>query len=205
MKDCSFRPKILSNNNFDKSKSYSTLAVVNLDKLENRDPIHERVSELQKQKNEKLQKLRIQSEQEQQEKYTFQPQVNKKSEKIAIIKQSAEQANSVVERLYRDANERIEKQMTHNVSVNENINKEYSFHPQISKSSAFMSAQNEMFSGNMKDFYDRQENFIKRQVEKREEARKKWADEERFSFKPEINATSEVIVESDPTRGAETS
>lgn len=64
MKDCSFHPKILSSNNFDKSKSYSTIAVVNLDKLENREPIHERVSELQKQKNEKLQKLRIQSEQE---------------------------------------------------------------------------------------------------------------------------------------------
>ena len=155
MKDCSFHPKILSSNNFDKSKSYSTIAVVNLDKLENREPIHERVSELQKQKNEKLQKLRIQSEQEQQEKFTFQPQVNKKSEKIAIIKQSADQSNSVVERLYRDANERIEKQMSHNVSVNEHLNKEYSFHPHISKSSAFLSAQNDMFSGNMKDFYDR--------------------------------------------------
>lgn len=95
--------------------------------------------------------------------------------------------------------------MSHNVSVNENINKEYSFHPHISKSSAFLSAQNDMFSGNMKDFYERQEAFIKKQYEKREEARKKWADEERFSFKPEINATSEVIVESDPNRGGENS
>jgi hypothetical protein len=40
-------------------------------------------------------------------------------------------------------------------------------------------------------------------MEKKELARKKWADEERFSFKPEINATSEVIVESDPNRGVE--
>lgn len=64
---------------------------------------------------------------------------------MAIIKQSTEQANSVVERLYRDANDRIEKQMNHNVSVNEHINKEYSFHPHISKSSAFLSAQNDMF------------------------------------------------------------
>lgn len=66
-----------------------------------------------------------------------------------------------------------------------------------------MSAQSDMFNGNMKDFYERQETFIKRQYEKKEEARKKWADEERYSFKPEINATSEVIVESDPNRGAE--
>lgn len=47
MKDCSFRPKIQST------------ATVNMDKLQERDPIHERVNELQKQKNEKLQKLRI--------------------------------------------------------------------------------------------------------------------------------------------------
>ena len=61
-----------------------------------------------------------------------------------------------------------------------------------------------MFSGNMKDFYDRQEAFVKKQQEKKHLAHKKWADEERYSFKPEINATSEVICESDPTRGAET-
>lgn len=45
--------------------------------------------------------------------------------------------------------------MSHNVSVNENMNKEYSFHPQISKCSAYMSASNDLFSGNNKDFYDR--------------------------------------------------
>ncbi len=62
-----------------------------------------------------------------------------------------------------------------------------------------------MFNGNLKDFYERQEAFNKHIQEKKAEARKKWADEMRFAFKPEINATSEVIVESDPTRGQETS
>jgi hypothetical protein len=126
---------------------------------------------------------------------------------MAVIKniQNEVASQSVVDRLYSDANDRIQKQMSHNVSVNEQMNKEYSFHPHISKSSAYMSAQSEMFNGNMKDFYDRQEAFIKKQQENRLEARKKWADEERFSFKPEINATSEVIVESDPTRGRESS
>ena len=94
--------------------------------------------------------------------------------------------------------------MSHNVSVNEQMNREYSFHPHISKSSAYLSAQSDMFSGNMKDFYDRQEAYVKKQLEKREEARKKWSDTERFAFRPEINATSEVIVESDPNRGGET-
>ena len=120
---------------------------------------------------------------------------------MAVIKNEA----PVVERLYKDANDRIEKQMSHNVSVNEQLNREYSFHPQISKSSAYLSAQSDMFSGNMKEFHERQEAFLKKQQENRLEARKKWADEERFAFRPEINATSEVIVESDPSRGAETS
>ena len=125
---------------------------------------------------------------------------------MAIIKQTTEQqaTTGVVDRLYRDANERIEKQMSHNMSVSEQMSKDYSFHPQISKASNLLSNQSDQFSGGMKDFYDRQEAFVKRQLEKKEEARKKWADEERYSFKPEINATSEVIVESDPQRGVET-
>lgn len=58
MKDCSFKPKILSSMS-NTSKSQSTFAVVNLEKLQARDPIHQRVNELQKEKNEKLQKLRM--------------------------------------------------------------------------------------------------------------------------------------------------
>lgn len=67
----------------------------------------------------------MKSEQEQLDAFTFQPQVNRKSAKMAVIKNEA----PVVERLYKDANERIEKQMSHNVSVNEQLNREYSFHP----------------------------------------------------------------------------
>lgn len=81
--------------------------------------------------------------------------MNKKSAKIAIVKQATENGNSVVDRLYRDANDRIEKQMSNNVSMNEQMNREYSFHPQISKTSAYLSAQNDNFSGNMKDFHAR--------------------------------------------------
>lgn len=44
---------------------------------------------------------------------------------------------------------------------------------------------------------------MKRKLENQVEARKKWADEERYSYHPEINATSEVICESDPIRGGE--
>ena len=90
------------------------------------------------------------------------------------------------------------------VSVHDQLNKEYSFHPQISKSSAFMSEKSDMFNGNLKDFYDRQQQFIQRQLEKKEEFKKKFSEEAKCSFKPEINVTSEIICESDPKRGAET-
>lgn len=52
MKDCSFKPKIMSNSQ----------SVVNVNKFNTQTPIHERVGELQKEKNEKLQKLRMKNE-----------------------------------------------------------------------------------------------------------------------------------------------
>jgi hypothetical protein len=49
MKDCSFKPKLMNNSN----------STVNMNKFNSKTPIHERVGELQKEKNEKLQKLRM--------------------------------------------------------------------------------------------------------------------------------------------------
>ena len=40
-------------------------------------------------------------------------------------------------------------------SYNEQLNKHYTFHPQISKTSNYMSEKSDMFNGNLKDFYDR--------------------------------------------------
>ena len=52
MKECSFKPKLMTNSS----------SVVNINKFNNVAPIHERVSILQKEKNEKLQKLRMKAE-----------------------------------------------------------------------------------------------------------------------------------------------
>lgn len=54
MKDCSFKPQLMT----------TSSSVVNINKYNNVAPIHERVSNLQKEKNEKLQKLRMKSEQD---------------------------------------------------------------------------------------------------------------------------------------------
>lgn len=58
----------------------------------------------------------MRSEMEQQD-LTFQPKVNKKSSKITEIKRDNQDGN-VVERLYKDAAERIEKNMN---SYNESV------------------------------------------------------------------------------------
>ena len=54
MKECSFKPTIIQ----------SSHSGVNVNKFNSQAPIHERMSELQKEKNENLQRLRMKSEQE---------------------------------------------------------------------------------------------------------------------------------------------
>ena len=76
--------------------------------------------------------------------------------------------NDVIERLYKDASDRIERTMNAHDSITAQTNNEYSFHPQISKTSKYISEQSEMFSGNNKDFFDRQQKFIEQKLEKRE-------------------------------------
>ncbi|CDW79342.1 UNKNOWN [Stylonychia lemnae] len=195
MKDCSFKPQLMAQSN----------SVVNVNKFGNQVPIHERVGHLQKEKNEKLQKLRMKSEQEQQD-LTFHPQVNTKSAKITTVKRMEEESRpkDVVERLYQDAANKINKQMQQHESYNEQLQKDYSFQPHISKTSNYLSEKSDLFNGNLKDFYERQQAFVQKQTEKREEFRQKYSEEAKCSFKPEINVTSDIIMESDPKRGAET-
>ena len=81
MKDCSFKPQLMT----------TSSSVVNINKFSNVAPIHERVTSLQKEKNEKLQKLRMKSEQDQSDNLTFHPQVNSKSAKITTVKRMDEE------------------------------------------------------------------------------------------------------------------
>eukprot|EP00347_Sterkiella_histriomuscorum_P013421 403364769 len=195
MKDCSFKPQLMT----------TSSSVVNINKFSNQLPIHERVNHLQKEKNEKLQKLRMKSEQDQQD-LTFHPQVNQKSAKITTVKRMEEESRpkDVVERLYQDAANRIDKQMNHTESYHDQLNRDCSFQPHISKTSNYLSEKSDQFNGNLKDFYDRQQAFLTKQQEKRQDNQQKYSQEAQCSFKPEINVTSDIIMESDPKRGAET-
>lgn len=58
------------------------------------------------------------------------------------------------------------------------------FQPDISDVSKVLANNNSMFRGNFKDFQTRQDEFIKKQAEKREELRCLYSEEETHSFKP---------------------
>ena len=73
----------------------------------------------------------------------------------------------------------------------------------MNKNSQWISQNSNMFNGNLKDFYARQQAFLQKQQENRNLAQEKHGLAENCTFKPEINLTSEIICESDPQRGYE--
>jgi hypothetical protein len=119
IKSCSFQPQLVAK---------SSALAVNTHKVQNQLPIHERVENLQREKNEKLMKLRMQTEAEDKN-TTFQPAVNKKSEKIAMVKREEFDVHeNAAERLYKDAADRAEK--VHQKAfdlVNEQMNRDHPF------------------------------------------------------------------------------
>ena len=107
---------------------------------------------------------------------------------------------NVVERLTRDASDRIEKSF----KKNEDLNNEFSLmHPFCPQLSTFTSKDHNrtMFSDN-RDFLERQQEFLHKQHEKLQNRRNEEGKE--FSFKPQINTTSEIIVEANADRANET-
>ena len=62
-----------------------------------------------------------------------------------------------------------------------------------------------MFQGNLKNFHERQNEFLKKQIEKRQEISNKFGEQAHCTFKPAINLTSAIIAENDPQRGIEKS
>ena len=115
----------------------------------------------------------------------FRPRINQRSDKIAQVKQNHElQVASVTERLYNDAAERIERNMMktanrihdtkHEVSQ---MSDPHTFHPNVNDISKFLAENNEVFHGDFKNFQSRQEEFIQRQLEKREQLRSQYSQE----------------------------
>lgn len=108
----------------------------------------------------------------------------------------------MIERLTKDASERIEKTHKMHEDLNNEVSNMYPFKPQLSTFSGNSMMNKTMFKDDGKDFFERQQEFLHRQHEKREKYRNEEGKE--FSFKPQINSTSGIIIEADPSRANET-
>ena len=101
--------------------------------------------------------LRVEAE-EQQFENRFHPEINFKSEKIAMLRRCQDvQNDNVVDRLYNDAHSRIERNMKSQMSIRSVQNKSdtqdpYTFHPAIADTSKVLAGQQELYQGDYKDF-----------------------------------------------------
>ena len=85
-------------------------------------------------------------------------------------------------------------------SVKADPDESCTFKPNIGSVSRNIADGHELYQGSFKNFEQRQQEYMVRQQEKKVELRNKYAEEENYKFKPEINLNSEVICATDPSR-----
>lgn len=163
MKDCTFQPKT---NDYNLIPKYPRMGQYPY-AYENQLPIQARVDYVMKEKEDKLHRKRMEAEMAQKEELTFQPQVNERSKKMAELRASEtlgpgmRRSNSfgpnrpstatVTDRLYRDATDRMEK----NLFANEYMN----------HGRSTMTAQ--VYNSSLKEFHERQAAFLKKKQDKK--------------------------------------
>jgi len=164
-------------------------------------PIHERFKEVQRERHENLQRLRMEAELKDKN-LTFKPQISKRSAEMAMRRTDIGK-QSVTERLCKDAAERVEKNIRKSEILNQEKSVQYPFAPRLHTSTFSIGGLGEdrLLS---KGFNERQELYQQRKREKEEQKLTKYSCEAKCTFRPEINFTSEILVEADPRRGNET-
>ena len=189
-KEYSFTPEI---------NAYSKIL---MDKYEQK-PIYERNEDFEKQKTNNIIKIRQEIEKEQKER--CKPKINSKSRKIAQMQRNNgeyEEYEDVYERLYR---ENINKD-TKNLGTRDM--KECTFAPKVNPISNLLVSNNgqnynnnlddyEGYNENMKDFLERQKMYEDLKKKKLEKNQKNNKD---YTFKPEINSNSDLLVKCNPER-----
>ena len=189
-KEYSFAPEI---NNYSK---------ILMDKYQKK-PIYERNEEFEKQKIDNIIRMRQEIEKEQKER--CKPLINDKSRKLAEQNRNNrndEEYEDVYERLYK---ENINKDTK---SLGNRDMKECTFAPKLNPMSNYLLNDvddyengNEDCNENMKDFLERQkmyENLKKEKLEK-----KIIKNKNNYTFKPEINSNSDLLVKCNPDRYGE--
>ena len=197
------------------NKEYSFTPEINvyskilMDKYEKKS-IYERNEEFQKQKDENI--IRKRQELEKDQKERCKPLINEKSRKIALInrnnnrKDNDEQYDeNVYERLYRENN-------NNNKDIKLLANremKECTFSPKLNPISEYLMNNNSNIfdeednneNDNMKDFLERQK--IYEEIKKEKLEKNIINNKIKYTFKPEINLNSNLLVKCNPERYAE--
>ena len=163
-------------------------------KMAEKPPIYKRVNEVQRERQETLQRLRVASERNDPD-LTFKPAINVRSARLAEQKliTSGEAHLSISEKLAKDAQEKLTRQLQRAEDQSDLVR--YSFEPQLSISSQDLPRGS---------FLERQRLNAEKQKARREEIRAKAGAAEQCTFKPVVDRTSSIIVESMPERSNET-
>ena len=207
------KDKIKQNYEETQNKEYSFTPEINtyskilMEKYDNqKKPIYERNEDFEKQKTDNIIKMRQEIENEQ--KKNCKPKINSNSRKIAEIRNNEkkyyDEYEDVYDRLYK---ENINKDIK-NLGLREM--KECTFTPKLNPLSNYLvNSQNENLiydnnnnnEDNMKDFLERQkqyEDLKKKKLEKNLDYKNNI-----YTFKPEINSNSDLLVKCNPERFGE--
>jgi len=184
--DCTFQPDV--------SKS---VAYLKGDKVTQR-PLHERLGDIMKQKQEFLQRLRMEAETNNKD-MVFKPAINEHTQILADAKQ---QVRDVTERLMKDAADKVYKKMKQAEQYETQLTSTCTFKPNVHP----ISRSNDAILSN-NDLYVMQKEVVTRQYIladiQRENQQKRAAEiiaQEGCTFAPKINKISQFLIEADPQR-----
>ena len=198
---CSFNPEIN-----DHSK-------ILMDKYQKKS-IYERNEEFEKNKTENIYKIRQRIEKEQKEKYR--PKINENSRKLALMSRINNKNDS--DNSYEDIYDRLYNENIHQIknitNIGDNEMKECTFSPNLNIMTNYDNSfdndldrdddpyNDDMNMGeNVNDFLKRQEKYEK--IKKEKLKRNIIDSNTNYTFKPEINSTSNILAKCNPERFSE--
>jgi len=166
-------------------------AVSALVDMSNHKPIHERVSQIQRERNEALQRLRLKKEQDPD--CTFQPKVSDASRALVKARRerdggAEEEKEDIVTRLGKEKKRTVERRANLHEAHTKEERAELTFEPAISDNTQKILSQNKMFKVG---FLARQEAYSRASKERKQAAQVEYDEE--LTFNPDIGNADEIL------------
>lgn len=171
-------------------------AVSALVDMSNHKPIHERVAEVQRERSEALQRLRMLKESDPE--LTYKPKVSEASERLAQRRRRREgtaQEVDISTRLTQQKHKDVERKAKLHHAHEVEKRSELTFEPQIGQNTEKILGDNPMFKVG---FLERQEAYAKASRAKKQE--RQMAELEDLPFNPDIGNANEILAHKEDTR-----